>query len=382
MKVLHLISSGGMYGAENMLVNLCRALERRGCKITVGVFRNRHQPHLEVAERLKFEGLAVDEIPCSGRLDWSAVRRISRLIRSMQIDVVHSHGYKGDVYAYLGALCTSIPLVATAHNWTDKAQVPSAYNVLDRIVLRRFSAVVAVSQGVAQVLRESGIRQSKILRISNGIDVASFERACRSFETDGQVTQSPAVGMVSRLVKEKGCEYFLRAAADVLSRFPRARFLLVGEGPERANLEQLARELRLQIGENIDFCGYRDDMPNVYASFDICVLPSFAEGMPMTILEAMAAGKPVIATSVGEIPQLVTPGLDGLLVTPGKLHELSAAITRLLGDASLRRRMGENGLQKARKSFSSDSMARSYSAVYRQVLPGNRRDPAECFQKA
>jgi glycosyltransferase involved in cell wall biosynthesis len=188
--------------------------------------------------------------------------------------------------------------------------------------------------------------------------------------------------MVGRLVKEKGCEYFLRAAADVLSRFPGTRFLLVGEGPERASLEQLARELKLRIGQNIDFWGHRDDMPSVYASLDICVLPSFAEGMPMTILEAMAGGKPVIATSVGEIPRLVNPGVNGLLVSPGKLDELSAAITRLLGDTNLRRRMGENGRQKARKSFSADGMAQSYWALYHQILAGKRSDVAESFHQA
>jgi glycosyltransferase involved in cell wall biosynthesis len=382
MKVLHLISSGGMYGAENMLVNLCRALERRECKIIVGVFRNQGDPHPEVAERLRSEGLAVDEIPCSGRLDWSAVRRIFRLIRSRQIDVVHSHGYKGDVYAYLATWCTSVPLVATAHNWTGKTEVPPIYNTVDRLVLRRFSCVVAVSQGVAQILRESGIRRFRLFRIPNGIDVAPFELARQTLETDAQETRSLVVGMVGRLVKEKGCEYFLRAAADVLPRFPGARFILVGDGPERASLEQLARELKLRIGQNIEFWGHRDDMPSVYACLDICVLPSFAEGMPMTVLEAMAGGKPVIATRVGEIPQLVNPGVDGLLVSPGDVDELSAAIIRLMGDTNLRRRMGANGQQKARKSFSADGMARSYSALYHQILVAKRSDVAESFQQA
>lgn len=369
-----------MYGAENMLLHLCRVLPAHGCDVVAGVFRNEHSPNLEIAQRLRAEHVAVEEIPCGGRIDWAALRRIRHIIRSTKADLVHCHGYKSDVYAYLATRLTAIPLVATAHNWTGKTQVRPIYNRLDRLALRRFAFVAAVSDGVAQVLLGSRVAQQKIVRIANGIDLGSFEKAVPTLAPEVRKDGVPVVGMVGRLVQEKGCDYFLRSAAEILTRFPGVLFVLVGDGPERGSLEQLARELGIE--NNVSFLGHQSDMAGVYASLDICVLPSFVEGMPMTVLEAMAAGKPVIATNVGEVPNVVEQEVTGLVVTPGSVSELSAALARLLNDADLCRRMGKTGRQKARKSFSADLMAEKYLALYQQALRGHPSHAAARFQRA
>jgi glycosyltransferase involved in cell wall biosynthesis len=380
MKILHLISSGGMYGAENMLLNLCRSLPQLDCEIVVGIFQNKQNPHPEVAEKLRAGGLVVEIIPCAGQVDPAALWRIRQLIRKSKVDLVHSHGYKGDVYAFLATRFASVPLIATAHNWTGKTELPPLYKKLDLLALRRFSCVVAVSEGVAQILRDSGVAQQKIVHVPNGIDLAPFDVAVPTIESELGGASGPAVGLIGRLVPEKGCDHFLRAASEVLPRFPDARFILVGDGPQRPSLEQLARDLN--IDRNVIFLGHRGEMPGVYASLDICILPSFEEGMPMTILEAMAAGKPVIATPVGEVPKIVDPQVDGLLVSPGNVSELSAAMTRLLGDVALGRRMGENGRQKARRSFSANAMAQAYLALYHRVLCDEQSQTASSFQRA
>jgi glycosyltransferase involved in cell wall biosynthesis len=177
--------------------------------------------------------------------------------------------------------------------------------------------------------------------------------------------------MVGRLVKEKGCDYFLRAAKEVLRKFPDTKFALVGEGPERPGLEKLAHELRIE--NSVLFYGHRTDMPSIYAGFDICVLPSFVEGMPMTVLEAMAAAKPVIATGVGQIPELVESETSGLLVDPGNIDQLSGALAKLLADPTIGWKMGEQGRQRARKFFSADTMARGYLALYHQLVGNQAR---------
>jgi glycosyltransferase involved in cell wall biosynthesis len=368
MRIFHVISSGGMYGAEHVLLNLCRSLRKLDCDVTVGVFRNATNPHTEIGDRLTAENIEVVEIPCAGRVDWAAIKKTRHLMRQVQTDVVHSHGYKGDIYSYLATRFASIPLVATAHNWTGESELPPIYNKLDRVVLRRFSAVAAVSDGVAQVLDGSGVAAKKIIRIANGIDLTPYEEAIPAARRELHDSNAPIVGLVGRLVQEKGCFEFVRAAAQVLPTFPEARFLLVGEGPERDSLEQLARDL--QIDKSVVFAGHRNDMPSVYASLAICVLPSFEEGMPMTLMEAMAAGRSVIATPVGQIPAMVDQETNGLLVNPGNVGELSSAMMRLLGDVVLRQRMGENGREKAQRLFSADSMARAYLNLYRHVLRG------------
>jgi glycosyltransferase involved in cell wall biosynthesis len=357
-----------MYGAEHMLLNLCRSLARLDCDVSVAVFHNSKNPHLEIGDRLSAEGIEVLGVPCTGRIDSTVIRKIRRLIRTRHIDLVHSHGYKSNIYTFLATRFTSISAVATAHNWTGESELPPLYNKLDRLVLRRFSAIAAVSDGVSHVLHCSGVARHKIVRISNGIDLSPYEPAIPSRSIELLGLNGPVVGLVGRIVREKGCYEFIHAAARVLPVFPEARFLLIGEGSERTNLEQLVRDL--QIEKSVVFTGHRNDMPKVYAALTICVLPSFEEGMPMSLMEAMAAGKSVIATPVGEIPMMVDPGTNGLLVNSGNVPELSSAIVRLLGDPTLRQRMGENGREKAQKFFSADSMARAYLNLYRQTLEG------------
>jgi len=370
MKVLHLISSGGMYGAEVMLMNLVRGLTANECEAVVGVFHNRQNPQLEVAEWLRAGGTPVELIPCAGQVDLEAVRKIRHLIKASGSNIVHSHGYKADIYTFLATRFSSIPIVSTAHNWTGKSEVPSVYNKLDRLALRWFSRVAAVSDGVAQKLRDSGLGSHRIVRISNGVDLALFD-AGTPIQTEVRTGVCATVGVVGRLVKEKGCDYFLRAVAEVLPRFPGTKFLFIGDGPERKSLELLTHHLG--IHENVVFLGHCNDMPRMYASLDLCVLPSLLEGMPMTVLEAMAAGKPIIATTVGEIPKMMDTNVNGLLVPPGNVPELSSAMIQLLSDASLRQQMGVNARKKARMRFSADAMAQAYIALYDKLLDHQER---------
>lgn len=379
MKVFQLISSGGMYGAEAMLLNLTRGLVTNKCDVLVGVFHNRQNPHLEIAEQLKSGGLPVELIPCDGQLDFVALRKIRHLIKVKGCSIAHSHGYKANVYTFMASRFSSIPIVATAHNWTGKSEVPSIYNKMDRLALRSFCRVAAVSDGVTQKLLTAGVRSSRIIRIPNGVDLDLFDTST-SFDTELRSGSDAVVGVVGRLVKDKGCDYFLRAVADTLPRFPRTKFVFIGDGPERKSLELLTRDLNIQ--ENVAFLGYRSDMPRIYSSMDFCVLPSLLEGMPMTVLEAMAAGKPVIATSVGEIPKMLDANVDGLLVSPASIEELRTAMIRLLGDTSLRQQMSENARKKAHKCFSAGGMARAYIGLYDELLNNQQRPASAILEQA
>ena len=176
----------------------------------------------------------------------------------------------------------------------------------------------------------------------------------------------PLVGFVGRLVPEKGGALLMRAAQQVLAVYPNAMFVLVGEGPAHQEWKALAGELG--IGKQVVFAGVRDDMSEVYASFDIAVLPSLIEALPMCLLEAMAAGKPVIATRVGAVPRLVVDVQTGLLLEPGDLNALATAIIRLLGNPDLACQLGQNGRAHVAQHFSAEAMAKSYIGMYEQVL--------------
>src|SRR5271163_153046 len=167
MKVLHLISSGGMYGAEVMLLNLACAQKRLGCEPVIGVFENTHQPHMELAKEASERGLAVQVFPCRGKFDLKLIPTIQRSIRASGACLVHGHGYKSDLYALLSAKSIGVRFVATCHLWTGASRSIRFYEYLDSLILRRADRVVGVSDGIAECLLKSGIPKQKISVIYN-----------------------------------------------------------------------------------------------------------------------------------------------------------------------------------------------------------------------
>jgi succinoglycan biosynthesis protein ExoA len=357
--VLQLVSSEGYYGIETMLVSLAETLERLGCGSIVGVLCDSRSPHVEVADEALRRGLRVRVIPCRGRWDREAVRTLRGVVERDGADAIHAHGYKADFYAWAAARGSRTALVATCHNWPNKRPVMRAYAGLDRLVLRRFDAVAAVSPTVAALLGRWGV---KAREIANGVDVGRFRSAEPALRREVAGAGDLLVGFVGRLVAAKGGAVLLEAAARVLADAPEARFVFVGDGEARGEWQELAA--RLRIGRSVVFTGVRRDMPEVYASLDVMVLPSLDEAMPMCVLEAMAAGVPVVATRVGAVPGLVVPGETGELVEPGDRAGLAAAILRLLRDRAEARRLGENGRALVIREHSVEATAREYLALY------------------
>ncbi len=370
MRVLQLISSGGHYGAENMLLFLCKALERLGCQPIVGIFRNSQVPNVETMEHARRLGLEVEVFDCKGKVDWSTVRAIQSSIGDCRIDLIHTHGYKADIYGFAAARGLRVPLVATCHSWPDRHKQSPAplrfYGLLDQLILRHFQKVVAVSSDLAILLRQLGIPRQRITTITNGVSMAAFASASPTFAEEIGKGKRTVVGMIARLVPAKGPCFFLRAAQGILKEFPQTLFVLIGDGPERGRLVELAHELKIET--NLIIVGQRHDMPGIYASLDMIVLPSASEGMPMVILEALAAGKPVVATRVGAVPTVVLPGQTGLLVEPGDCEGLQGAIAKLLAAPELRRQLGANGQAWVSQHHSAEVMAQSYLSVYQQAL--------------
>jgi glycosyltransferase involved in cell wall biosynthesis len=364
MVVLHLISSAGCYGAENMLVTLAAASTRLGCRPVVAVFRDSRYPSTEVAESARRRGLPVEFVPCRGRWDWSAVRIIRGIVDGYGVQVLHTHGYKADVIGRAAAMTRPTAVVATCHNWPDGHALMRAYAVLDRLVLRNFDGVAAASELVAEVLRRSRVRDPEVL--PNGVDLASFAHAAPALRGEMPAGCERLVGFVGRMVPEKGGAVLLQCAREVIRQSPRAGFILVGEGPARGEWESLAR--RFGIERNVVFAGARRDMPGVYSSLDLLVLPSLVEAMPMCLLEALASRVPVVATRVGSVSQVVIPGVTGLLVEPSDPSALAEAILRLLADRHLAQALAEQGHYHVARRFSAEAAAAAYIALYERAL--------------
>ena len=370
LTVLFLISSEGYFGAENMLVTLAALLSSLGCRCIVGVFSDSRFHHTEVAERARAHDLAIEMIPCAARCDWRAVSRVRKLLDQYNVDILHPHGYKADLYAYAATWFHRVGLVATSHNWPSRLWSMRAYAAMDRWVMRGFDRVVVVSDLVAHVLQRSGIRADKVQTIFNGVQIERFRSAYPTLRDEVASGGEALVGFVGRFVPDKGGEILLLAAQNVLRSHPNAKFVLVGDGPCRQEWELLAA--RLGIRDQVTFAGVRQDMPGVYASFDLLVLPSLCEAMPMCVLEAMAAGKPVVATRVGAVPKLVDANQTGLLVEPGDINGLATAINQILNEPTRAREMGANGQDRVIKHFSAESMAAQYLDLYRGVVESRK----------
>ena len=364
VKVLQLISSGGYYGAENMLLNLCASQEMADCQNSLLLFYNVHVPNVEFYERARRRGLSVRMVHCNGRADWRAVRQIEEYIQEDAVDIVHTHGYKADLYGYLAAWRCHKPVVATCHNWVGGTAALGIYNQLDRMALKKFNALAAVSDTVAQRLLAFGVPAEKIKIIANGIDVKAFERAepLPLLNAEG----SAVVGVVARLDLQKGFEYLLQAARELCKTFHGLKIVIVGEGPDREAIEEMIQQYGLQ--SNVILAGQQSNMPAIYAAMDIFVLPSLNEGLPMTVLEAMAASKPVIATRVGAIPSVIKDGENGLLVDPKNSEGLRNAIASLLDDPERRQRLGVQAHAWVSRNYTSEAMALKYREMYDDVL--------------
>jgi glycosyltransferase involved in cell wall biosynthesis len=354
-----------MYGAEAVILNMSRTLNEGSHTSVLGVFSNSSNPNLQLHEVAAKEGIQSHLISCKGQIDPTVMGGIRELAARTNADIIHAHGYKADIYSYFALRRSGIPLVSTCHTWYDNNRLVTLYGKADRLVLRNYAAVVAVSDEVKQRLLSAGVRKEKIHMVRNGIDLRPFDNARPSLRDDSTSDHSPIVGLIGRLSIEKGVDIFLRAAARVLVELPSTKFVVVGEGPDCDKLESLIDELKLR--ESVSMLGRRDDIPSVHASLDIMVSASRQEGLPMAVLEGMASSLPLIATPVGDVPTVILDSQTGVMVPPEDPALLASAIVSLLRDPAQRKRLGAAARKLIEDEFSADRMTADYLRVYEKA---------------
>lgn len=365
MRILHIISSGGMYGAEAVILNLSRTLNRQGHASLIGIFSNSSNPNVQLHERALAEGIESHLIPCNGQIDRTVPATIRNLAATVGADLIHAHGYKADVYAYLAMRKAPMPLISTCHTWYDDSLLLWLYGIIDRRVLCRYQAVITVSEDVRHRLLDSGVQPNRIHFIRNGIDLRPFANATpslRQLAPQGGLL----IGWVGRLTHGKGPDLFLRAIAQLRPEFPAAHYLMVGEGPDRPQVERLIRDL--DLGDMIHLLGQRSDMPAVYASCDLMVSSSRLEGLPMAILEGMASALPWVAPSVGAIPMVIRSGQNGILIPPDNVELLATSMARMMRNPEERARLALAARHLIEAEFSAERMAEDYLLAYSGVI--------------
>ncbi|MGH7494856.1 MAG: GT4 family glycosyltransferase PelF [bacterium] len=372
---LQLRSALGFFGAENVVLEIAKGMRHTRYRPIVGVLTGGRQESIALAEGAQQHGIEHVIFEGASPFDRRTIAQIRRFILTHNVGVVHPHGYKADVYAWAATQNHEAVRIATCHPWTETSYSMRArlYAWLDKSLLRRFDHVVAISQALKKEILHAHIPAHKVSVIPNGVDIERFKHQHDSTQARRRHNLPPGhvlIGAVGRLVPEKAFHLLIEAASQLRISCPRAFFIIAGDGPLRAALEnEISRQ---GLSDRFRLLGVCPNIPEVLGMLDFFVLSSVSEGMPMVILEAMAAGKPVVATNVGEIPSILPHGECGLIAVPSAAA-LSQAVLQLVQDPQTALRLARNAYERVRREYSSEKMAQAYAEVYDHTRAGSKR---------
>lgn len=363
-QVLHSLNIGG---AEVLAARLARGLQGEfrfvfACLDEAGA----------MAADLQREGFAVAHVERRPGIDLACQRRLARFWREQQVDVVHAHQYTPFFYSMIARRWRRNPPVLFTEHGRWFPDFPRRKRILfNRLLLRRSDRVVGVGESVRRALIENeGIPPGRVAVIHNGVETAHFSgEGIDPGEVRRELDLEPdalVLIQVARLDHLKDHLTAVRTLDRVAAHRPDVRLVLVGEGPERAAVE--AEIDRRGLRANVRMLGTRRDLPRLLHAADLFLLTSISEGIPVTLIEAMAASLPIVSTDVGGVPEVVEDGATGLLAPSGDDAQLAGAVLRLADDPGHRRAMGEAGRRRAETRFSQDAMHDRYAATYREMF--------------
>ncbi len=370
IRIAHCIDNLAVGGTELNLVRTAERLDPSRFELFIICLRENGA----LSARCSAAGLRVVRFPIANLYGLGAVRqgaRLARFLSNNRIQIVHSHDMHTNVFATAWARAAGTPVIIASRRWW-RSLLPRRYRIANTLAFRLAHCIVANSPAVASSLgTEDRVPRQRVAVVPNFVDDAAFtppsldDRAVILRDL-GVPADALIVGVIANLSPVKDHGTLLRAVARLAPRWPQLHVVLVGDGECRASLESLARGL--ELGHRIHFAGRRPNQPNPHHLLDISVLCSLSEGFPNSIIEAMAAGKPVVATSVGGVADAVEHGRTGLLVPPSDPEQLAAAIESLLIDPSRRRVLGEAGQDRARARYGATTVLRSLEALYGRLL--------------
>ena len=358
-RILYVITDLDVGGAERALVELATRLDRERFAPEVACLAGEGP----LAEPLRERGIPVHCLAASGKWDLRVLWRLRKLLAGF--DLVHSFLYHANMATRIAAVGSGVGAVVCAARVAERSR--PRRRSLECWTHRLVDVEVCVSNGVRDYLGAGGFPRDKLTVIPNGVDAPRFARRDPALKkTLGLDPDVPLVTAIGRLHEQKGMSYLLRAASSIRHSDSKCHVLIVGHGPLDDELRALARQLR--IDDRVTFLGFCDDVPRVLAATDVFVLASLWEGMPNAVLEAMAAGLPVVATRVEGTVDLIEDGRTGVLIMPKDVPGLATALLRLLRDPARARALGDAAQAHARTHFPLDAMVRRHEQLYADLL--------------
>lgn len=358
MKVLHVEAGRYLYGGARQVVYLIEGLEQRGVNCVLVCPEGS-----AIGAEFRQRAGGLYEIPMGGDLDLGLIWRLRRIIRRERPDIVHLHSRRGaDLLGGLAARLTGVPAVLSR-----RVDNPEA-TFWVQLKYRLYARVITISEGIFRVLVKEGVEPDKLVCVPSAVGPEAFHQVCdrhrfiHEFDLPDDVI---TLAVIAQLIPRKGHRYLLQIVPQLLVAFPALRLLLFGQGPLESELRQLVKELGCD--EQVRFAGFRKDLPSLLPCLDLLVHPALMEGLGISLLQAAAAGVPIVAVNAGGMPEVVEDGHNGLLVPPAEPQALLEAVVRLLSDKHLRRQMGQAGRARVVSRFSVDRMVDGNLRVYEQI---------------
>jgi len=364
--VLHLISPTGFYGAERWILALASQMggERGRCEFAI-TSENPEQ-NFEVYERYPASAGSKYRLEMTGRFDFSIVKRLASLISDQQIDIVHTHGYKSDIIGYLAARRADIACVSTPHGFGYDIDIKLRLFIrIGGYFLRRFNRVVPLSEELADEVRKMGVKESQIRLIENAADFDEIDAVVASSKSANS-SSVRRIGYVGQLISRKQIDQLINVFARLCENEPNLELIIAGEGDQRTALENQASTLECR--DKIKFLGYVEDRLTLMQSFDMFVMTSASEGIPRSMMEALAMSLPTVAYDIPGVDVLIDHGVTGLLATLNDQVALEANMASLISDPNKAKQLGAEARKHVEYRFSAGRMALEYYDLYKDLL--------------
>lgn len=370
VNVLHLRDTYEIGGPGKTILETHRAMDRNRFRLHLGVFLRHGEPEdspfIAEAKRL---GMPVHFIKGGHAYDLRMISRVIKLVRTLQIDIVHAHEVKSDFIAYLSARFYPIPIVTTLHGWIGNSLKQRLFAKLDKRIVRGFDRVIAVSRRIEEELLAAGVPGERLRMVHNAIVVERYRRTGRRgilAEVIGRPIVGPVIASLGRLSPEKGHADLIDAVDRVVRFGQKVSLVLIGDGPERTKLLQQINERGLQGVVHLP--GYIQEPQRLFEEIDLMVLPSHTEGLPNAALEALLMEVPVLATRVGGTPEVITDGITGRLVSPHSPEELAAGLLEFLSAPESWKQMAMQGKDMVKATFNFQARTRRVEDIYTELM--------------
>lgn len=379
MKILHIMDSAGLYGAEIMLLNLVAEQIELGLEPTIASIGEKEIDEKPLETAAIRRGFNVRNFRMKPGPNIGGALEVLRFAHAAGFEIMHSHGYKGNIlFGFMPRRVRKLPLVSTLHGYTSTNGFTKmrVYEWLDTKSLKFIDRVVLVNKGMLNHPRLERLLGVNFKVVNNGIPLPTAAREDERIWADGkggvdaEITDFCAkgftVGTIGRLSTEKGYRYLIQALKLLQNEGLDARLVMIGEGYQRPELEKLVAAAGLS--DRVFLPGYREGARRYLSLFNVFVMSSLTEGLPITLLEAMQAKVPIVATAVGGIPEVLDNGSAGLLVGPGKPGAISEAIHRVFAENQLGQKLGNAAYERVVTAYSSEAMAGHYLEIYQELL--------------